>query len=49
MKKSERRQFSAEFKKDAVKLVLGGRRAGEVARDLDINISSLNVIFHSKR
>ena len=42
MKKSERRQFSAEFKEDAVKLVLGGRSAREVARDLDINLSNLN-------
>jgi len=42
MKKSEKRQFSAEFKEDAVKLVLGGRSAREVARDLDINISNLN-------
>lgn len=42
MKKSGRRQFSAEFKEDAVKLVLGGRSAREVARDLDINLSNLN-------
>ncbi len=42
MKESEKRQYSAEFKKDAVKLVLGGRSAREVARDLDLNISCLN-------
>jgi len=42
MKKSTKRQFSAEFKEDAVQLVLGGRNAREVSRDLDINISSLN-------
>lgn len=42
MKKTERRQFSAEFKKDAVGLVLGGRGASEVARDLDLNVSTLN-------
>jgi transposase-like protein len=42
MKKTEKRQFSAEFKEDAVKLVLGGRSARGVSRDLDINVSSLN-------
>lgn len=42
MKKSKRRQFSAEFKEDAVKLILGGRSAHEVARDLDVNVSSVN-------
>ncbi|MFO7717465.1 MAG: transposase [Desulfohalobium sp.] len=42
MKKTERRHFSAEFKEDAVKLVLGGRSASGVARDLDIDVSSLN-------
>ena len=42
MKKSKRRQFSTEFKQDAVKLILGGRSAHEVARDLDVNISSVN-------
>ena len=42
MKKPTKRQYSAEFKEDAVKLVLGGRRAREVAEDLNIDISSLN-------
>lgn len=42
MKKSKRRQFSTEFKQDAVKLIFGGRSAHEVARDLDVNVSSLN-------
>jgi len=42
MKKPTRRQFSAEFKEDAVQLVLGGRNAREVSRDLNINVSSLN-------
>jgi transposase len=42
MKNTERRQFSAEFKEDAVKLVLGGRSARGVARDLEIDVSTLN-------
>jgi transposase len=42
MKKPVRRQYSAEFKEDAVKLLLGGRRACEVAEDLDIDVSNLN-------
>lgn len=42
MKKPVRRQYSAEFKEDAVKLVLGGRLAREVAKDLDIDVSNLN-------
>lgn len=42
MKKPERRHYSAEFKGDAVKLVLGGRRAREVAKDLDVEVSNLN-------
>ena len=42
MKKATRRQFSAEFKEDAVKLLLGGRSTREVAMDLDIDRSSLD-------
>lgn len=42
MKQTERRQFSAEFKEDAVNLILGGRSVRGVARDLDINVSTLN-------
>jgi transposase len=41
MKKRGRRQYSAEFKEDAVKLVLSGRSLGEVAKDLDIERSCL--------
>lgn len=41
MKKPLRRRYSAEFKEDAVKLVLSGRTLGEVAKDLDIERSCL--------
>jgi transposase-like protein len=41
MKKPTRRQFSAEFKEDAVKLILSGRSLAEVAKDLDIERSCL--------
>jgi transposase len=38
----ERRQFSAEFKREAVRLVAdGGRTASEVARSLDIRADLL--------
>ena len=37
-----RRRWDKEFKERAVRLVLGGRPAKTVARDLDINISMLH-------
>ncbi|MFT4186980.1 MAG: transposase, partial [Aeromicrobium sp.] len=41
--KKKRRQFSAEFKADAVQLVVAGagRPVAQVARELEINESSL--------
>jgi transposase-like protein len=42
MTKRKRRQFTAEFKSDAVKLVrAGGRSIGEVAKDLDLTETAL--------
>jgi len=42
MAKRKRRSFSAEFKAEAVRLVLKeGMSAGQVARDLDLTESSL--------
>lgn len=38
----QRRKYSDEFKTNAVSLVLGGRSAGEVSRDLGIDVSNLN-------
>ena len=42
MTKRKRRQFTAEFKADAVKLVrAGGRSIGQVAKDLDLTETAL--------
>ena len=40
--KSIRKKYSDEFKKDAVELLLQGRSATELSRDLGVNVSSLN-------
>ena len=37
-----RRKYTAEFKEGAVRLVLGGRKASEVARDLGVHGSVLS-------
>lgn len=39
---NQRRKYSQQFKKDAVALVLDGRSAREVSRDLGIDVSNLN-------
>jgi len=42
MTKRKRRQFAADFKADAVKLVrTGGRSIGQVAKDLDLTETAL--------
>ncbi len=42
MAKRKRREFTAEFKADAVKLVrAGGRSIGQVAKDLDLTETAL--------
>ena len=42
MTKRKRRQFTADFKADAVKLVrTGGRSIGQVAKDLDLTETAL--------
>ena len=38
----EKRSYTKEFKENAVQLVLSGRGATEVSRDLGINVSLLN-------
>ncbi len=37
-----RRKYTDEFKSNAVSLLLGGRPAREVSRDLGIDVSNLN-------
>jgi len=41
-KRRARRKFTSEFKAGAVRLVLGGRKASQVARDLDIHETVLS-------
>lgn len=38
----ERRQYTKEFKADAVSLILSGRAVIEVSRDLGVDVSNLN-------
>lgn len=42
MKNNEKQKYTEEFKQDAVNLLMKGRRAVEVARDLNISPSCLN-------
>lgn len=42
MEKKQRRQFTPEFKEEAVRLVRQGLKASQVARDLDISPKSLS-------
>ena len=47
MPRRKRREFSDEFKADAVKLVRnGGRSIGQVAKDLDLTETSLREWVH---
>lgn len=39
---NQRRQYTRQFKEDAVGLLLGGRSVREVSRDLGVDVSSLN-------
>jgi transposase len=44
MTKRKRRKFTAEFKRDTVRLVReGGKTVGEVARDLDLTESAVRL------
>lgn len=38
-----KRQFTAEFKREVVQLVLAGKSAAEVSRDLDLTASSVSL------
>lgn len=40
--KRSRRNYTDEFKSNAVSLVLGGRSVSEISRDLGIDVSNLN-------
>ena len=42
MTMKKRRTYTEEFKTDTVSLVLSGRPAAEVARDLGIDVSNIN-------
>jgi transposase-like protein len=47
MTKRKKRQFTAEFKADAVRLVrAGGRSIGQVAKDLDLTETALRKWVH---
>jgi transposase len=44
-----KRQFTAEFKREVVQLVLSGKTAAEVARDLDLTASSVSLWVRQAR
>ncbi len=46
MERGKRRRFSAEFKAEAVKLVLDGRSINQVAKELGISGTSLGQWVH---